>query len=113
MQRDLAYLKDMLEAARKVGAFVEGFTWDQFLNDERTHLAVVRLIEIIGEAASKVSVEFKSAHAEIPWRDMIDMRNRLIHGYRDVRLDVVWRVTSESIPALIVQLGSLLSSDEG
>ena len=79
----------MLEAAEKAVGFAEGSSRDDLERDEKLALAVVRLIEILGEASSGVSQPFQSSHPEIPWRAMKSTRNRLIHGYFDVDIDVV------------------------
>ena len=112
MPRDVDYVRDMLEAASKIQAFIADFELEQFIADERTNLAVIRLIEMIGEAASHVSAEFRAAHPTVPWRDTINTRNRLIHGYRTVRLDIVWKTVVEDIPALIARLAALLPPEE-
>ena len=79
MWRDEAYVLDMLLAARKACQFTEGVTETQFYADELRQQAVMRLIQIIGEAARKVSPEYERAHPEIPWRLIVGMRNRLVH----------------------------------
>ena len=112
MPRDLDYVRDMLLAARKIQVFTSGLTMAQFVNDERTHLAVIRLLEIIGEAAGKVSASYRNTHPEVPWRAATDTRNRLIHGYREVRLSIVWRTVTEDIPTLIAQLEPLVPPEE-
>jgi uncharacterized protein with HEPN domain len=71
-------------------------------------LAVVRLLEIVGEAANGVSDEFKEDHPEIPWRQVTSTRNRLIHGYFDVDLAVVWKIASEDVPVLATSLRAIL-----
>jgi uncharacterized protein with HEPN domain len=70
--------------------------------------AVIRSLEVIGEAAGKVSPEFRAAQADISWREMIGLRHRLIHGYADVRLDLVWRVVTEHLDPLLLALGKLV-----
>jgi len=108
MSRDLAPLRDMLEAATKIREFTSGLTREAFLSDELTHLAIIRLIEVIGEAARQISAEFRASHPEIPWRAIIGMRNELIHAYRHVNLDNVWQVATDSVPELIAQLDALI-----
>ena len=71
--------------------------------------ALVRALEIVGEAAARISEPTRTGHPEIPWTAIIGMRNRLVHGYFDVDLEIVWRTATESLPALIVTLESLLS----
>lgn len=74
--------------------------------------AVIRQIEVIGEAASLISTEFCVDHPEIPWRKMVDMRNRLIHGYSRVRLDLVWQAVRDDIPSLIALIEPLTPLEE-
>lgn len=89
MQRDLAYVLHMLQAARLVQSFMAGIDRTVFYEDVMRQSAVVRQIEVIGEAARNVSAEFRAAHPEILWSKMIGMRNELIHAYHRVRLDIV------------------------
>jgi len=70
-------------------------------------LAIVRLLEILGEAAGRVPEDVRQAHATIPWSQIIGMRNRLIHGYDQVDLDIVWAVITSDLPALVAQLGQI------
>jgi len=81
MWRDEACLLDMLLAARKIQQFSEGVTFEGFLADELTQHGIMRLIQILGEAARKISPEFRQAHPEIPWQGIIGMRNRMVHEY--------------------------------
>ncbi len=109
MDRDPAALSDMLISARLVRNYVESTALSEFLQDTKLQDSVVRRLEIIGEAASRVPAEFRERHPTLPWRDMIDMRNRLIHGYDDVDMDLVWDTVQRHIPHLVSRLESLLS----
>ena len=100
-QRDAAYLWDMLDAARMVEQLTSGLEFTQYSNDRRTQLAVERCLEIIGEAAAKVSALFCKAHPEIPWRQIIGQRNVLIHEYGEIKQERIWKVVAENIPQLI------------
>ena len=111
MWRDDAYLLDMLLAARKVREFTKGVTRDQFLSDQVLQHAVMRLVQIIGEAARKISPEFKRAHGEIPWREIVAMRHRLVHDYVAIIPEKVWDVVEIDIPALIPLLEPLVPPD--
>lgn len=110
-RRDAALLLDMLLAARDVGSFVEGLNEAAFLTSRLHQNAVIRSLEVIGEAAGKVSVETQTAHPEIPWREITGMRHRLIHGYAEVRLDLVWVVIHDRITPLIAALEPLVPAD--
>ncbi len=106
--RDSAYLWDMLEAARAVREFVEGLTAEQFLQNRMVQAAVEREVEIIGEAARRVSDPFKEAHPEIPWQRIVGMRNVLAHEYGEIIQSRMWALTVDQIPELIVQLEPLI-----
>lgn len=105
--RDHAYLWDMLDSARTIKGFISGLTFTEFENDRRLQLAVERLLEIIGEAARRVSPEFQNAHAEIPWKKIIAQRNVLAHEYGEIKLERIWMLISENIGELISQLKAL------
>ena len=91
-------------------SFIEGLDEDAFLASPLHQNATIRSLEVIGEAAGKVSVATRAAYPEIPWRDMTGMRHRLIHGYAEVRLDLVWIVLREHLGPLIATLERLVPS---
>lgn len=91
-------------AAQDALDFTRELDWAAFHASKLRQSAVIRCIEVIGEASARVSPDFQSRHPEIPWRMMAGMRNRLIHGYAEVRIDLVWSVTREHLPALIETL---------
>jgi len=101
MRRDEAYLLDILLAARRACQFLEGVTWEEFLQSELHQNAVMRPLGIIGEAESRVSQETKDEYPEIPWHQMIGMRNRLVHEYFRVDLAAVWETVWTDLPPLI------------
>jgi uncharacterized protein with HEPN domain len=90
MRRDESYLLDILIAAKKALKFVERIDRNRFEDNELVQNAVMRPLEIIGEASAKISKEFRKAHPEIPWREMVGLRNRLIHEYFRIDLGAVW-----------------------
>jgi uncharacterized protein with HEPN domain len=108
MWRDDAFLLDMLLAARRVLKYAQGLDFQRFENDEVLQDAIVRRIQIIGEAARKISQEFKEEHPEIPWFEIIGMRHRLIHEYFRVISEKVWEVIVKDIPSLIALLEPLV-----
>lgn len=110
--RDASLLLDMLLAARDARAFVKGLDEAAFMASRLHQNAVIRSLEVIGEAAGKVSLGLQAAHPEIAWREITGMRHRLIHGYAEVRFDLVWVVTQERLGPLIVALEPLIP-DEG
>ena len=101
------YLDHIQQAATDARSFVEGLAKDDFLADKRTQQAVIMSLIIIGEAATRIMdayAEFTQAHADVPWRSMRNMRNRMAHGYFDINLDVVWDTTQQWLPDLLEQL---------
>ncbi|KJS38449.1 MAG: hypothetical protein VR70_10075 [Rhodospirillaceae bacterium BRH_c57] len=102
----------MVLAAEDALGFVEGMDQAAFDASRLHQNAVIRSLEVIGEAAGKVSPALCLEHPEIPWREITGMRHRLIHGYADVRLDVVWAVLRNRLPALIATLRPLVPPDD-
>ena len=97
------YLGHLKQAAEDASSFVEGLSKSAFMADRRTQQAVIMSLMTIGEVAARIVArhpEFADRHAEIPWRQMRGMRNRLVHGYFEVDLDVVWETTRTAIPEL-------------
>lgn len=105
---DSCLLLDMLIAARDAVSFAENQTYSGFVKDRRTHPAIFKSVEIVGEAASRVSTEFQEAHPAVPWRKITGLRNRLVHGYFDVNMSTVWDTVRNDLPALIGQLEALV-----
>jgi uncharacterized protein with HEPN domain len=107
--QDETRLRDMLDAARQACSFVDGKTRaDLEAANYLTGFAVVRAIEIIGEAASNVSAETRKRYSDLPWRAIIGTRNRVVHAYNRVDYDIVWDIVTIQLPLLIAQLESLL-----
>jgi uncharacterized protein with HEPN domain len=99
MKRDpRVYLDDILDAMNKAEMFVAGMSYEQFENDLRTHYAVTRALEIVGEATRRLADSFREQYPDVPWRDMAGMRDRIIHGYDNVNLRIVWDVVKQDIP---------------
>ncbi len=101
-------LKHMLDAAREAEGFVIGLERTALDTNRMLVLAVIKDLEIIGEAASKVSNECQTQYPQIPWRDITGMRNHLIHGYFKVNLDQVWSTLQDDLPPLIAELEKIL-----
>ena len=116
MRRDISlYINDILENMRDAEDFIQGFSYEQFQSDKKTLYAVLRAIEVIGEAAKKVPDEVRIKYPSVPWKEMAGMRDKLIHFYFGVDREAVWLVVKERIPSLkplIEQiLQDLLKSD--
>lgn len=111
-RKDDSLLLDMLLARRKIRNFTAGRSQTDFETDEMLQSAVIREFQVLGEAARMLSDETKSGHPQIPWEIISGMRNRLIHEYFDIRLDVVWDTIHEDIPPLIEQLEGLVPPEE-
>ncbi|MFC3226406.1 DUF86 domain-containing protein [Marinibaculum pumilum] len=109
--RDVALVLDMLSAARDATDFVRGMDLDGFRASRLHQNAVIRSVEVVGEAAGRVSDATVAAHPDIPWRSITGMRHRLIHGYADVDIDLVWSVTQHQLPELIALLDALISTE--
>ncbi|MBI4726770.1 DUF86 domain-containing protein [candidate division TA06 bacterium] len=101
MKRDATlYLKDMLDQMEKAEGFIAGLSEEGFAKDEKTQYAVLRCIEVIGEAAKHVPAGIRKKYPKVPWRDMAGMRDKVIHFYFDVNVKRVWLALMEDIPAI-------------
>lgn len=104
---DRIRLLHMLEAAREAVSFADGESLDSLKSDRKLALALIKDIEIIGEAASKISKDMQNHASDVPWAIIIAMRNRLIHGYFDIDFEQVWNTITDDLPMLIAQLEKL------
>ena len=102
------YLQDMYDSVLKGISFIKGFNFKTFEKDEKTQYALIRAIEIIGEASKKIPSQFKKKYPDIPWREISGMRDKLIHDYFGVNTKVVWRTAKEDLPALKKSLEIIL-----
>lgn len=104
---DRIRFRHMMDAAESISAFITGRRREDLDTDRMLLFAVVRAIEVIGEAAGKVSEEARAEAPDIPWAAIVSMRNRLIHGYFDIDTEVVWKTVTEELPALLPRLRAL------
>ena len=107
MWRDEATLLDILRAARLALEFRGQIEKAAFLSDLKTQAAVVHELLVLGEAVKRLSAPFREQHPEVPWKAIAGMRDRLLHGYDDVDLDLVWKTASEDLPTLVEHLKGL------
>lgn len=108
-EADAVYLWDMLEACREIRGFVDDADWDAFIGDRKLVLAVERSLEVIGEAAGRVSGKFQTAHPGIPWKEIRGMRSILAHDYGAVDYQAIYKTVTHDLPALLKKLERLLA----
>ncbi len=100
--------RHMLDYAKEAVSLAQGRTREDLDTDRTLNLSLTRLLEIVGEVASRISKEDRAIHPEIPWSQVVSMRNRLIHGYDSVDFDILWQIVTSDLPPLIATLESIL-----
>ncbi|MBF2029754.1 MAG: DUF86 domain-containing protein [Oscillatoriales cyanobacterium C42_A2020_001] len=110
--RDLESLIDIDYYGRNILSFVSGMTQFEFAADQKTIAAVMYAIAIMGEATKRLSEEFREQYPQLPWRELAGLRDRLVHDYKNIDLDILWDVVSVEVPALLVSLEPLLPKQE-
>ncbi len=108
---DKDFLLDIQEATRRIKSYTYEMTYEEFLSDTRTQDAVIRNIEIIGEATKKLSVGLRTQYPDVPWKEMSGTRDRLIHNYFGVDIEVVWKISIAELSDLALQIMEILSRD--
>lgn len=106
--RDIASVWDMAQSIQRIQSFTSTLTFDEYLIDVRTISAVERQFEILGEAARRISNEFRQAHPAIDWQRIVGLRNIVAHRYDEVRQDILWTIIHSELAPLLVQLEALL-----
>ncbi|MGB5531092.1 MAG: HepT-like ribonuclease domain-containing protein [Ignavibacteriaceae bacterium] len=109
---DRIRIQHIIDASEEALSFVLNVDRENFFKNRMLILSIIKEIEIIGEAASKISEETKLQYSHIPWKDIVGMRNRLIHGYFDVNVELVWNTTKNNLPPLIKSLKEILPEIE-
>ncbi len=104
------YLKDILEAIEKIGSYVKDLSFEDFSHNEMVIDAVIRNFEVIGEATKNLPANIKSSRRNIPWKEMSGMRDKMIHEYFGVDLDIVWKTIKQSLPGLEKSLKSIFKN---
>lgn len=114
MKRDYKlYIKDILNSVLKTEEFIGDMSYRDFIEDDKTSSAVVRKLEIIGEASKNIPKEIRMKYKEVPWSDMAKMRDKMTHFYFGVDYEIVWKVIKERLPTLKQQIQKLLKEVEG
>jgi uncharacterized protein with HEPN domain len=108
---DLIRLNHIADALRSAIGFTQGRRREDLDNDQMLAFALIHALQIVGEAASKISLETRNEHSQIPWATIIGMRHRLVHAYIDINLNLLWTTATESVPALLAQIEPLLDQD--
>ena len=108
MNQDQSYLLDIAKLCQTILRLTDNMTETEFRHDERTQLAILYEITILGEVVKRLSTEFRSQHSNIEWRKIAGMRDRLVHDYDEVKLDLVWQVIRTNIPELLGYITPLL-----
>lgn len=102
------FLLDILDCISAIDTFLVEYDFETFSKDRKTVDAVVRNIEVIGEAANNLTVEFRSDNPQIAWRKMIDTRNRIVHGYASVDLEIIWNIAQSDLDQLQIEIETVL-----
>lgn len=110
---DSDFLEDVQESVRRIRAYTDAMAYDQFLADTKTQDAVVRNLEIIGEATKSLSVRLRGEYPDVPWKGMAGVRDRLIHHYFGVNLDIVWNIVTTELPLLESRVEEILRHERG
>lgn len=101
MKREIKdYVLDVIDALDKAMTFTHDISYDKFMKDDKTIFAVIRALEIIGEGVKKIPEKIRGRYPDIPWKDMAGMRDKLIHEYHGVKVDIVWETVKEELPPL-------------
>ena len=108
----IQFLRDIQQMMVHIQDFVSGMSRDLFISDIKTYFAVVRALEVIGEAAKQVPNEIRERHPDVPWKQMAGMRDRLIHGYFGIDADIVWETATKLIPELLPLIGNAVFEEE-
>jgi uncharacterized protein with HEPN domain len=112
MSRDSVYLLDILKAGKLALSYLMGKTKEEFLRDTQCQDAVIRRLEVIGEAAGRVSSDTTTKYPDLPWNKMVSMRNIMIHEYDDVDLTIVWDTVQNDLPSLVALLEPLIPPEK-
>jgi uncharacterized protein with HEPN domain len=110
-RRDPDYLNDIREAIDRILTYTAGLTYQQFMEDIKTQDAVVRNLEIIGEATKNLSMSVRKSHSQIPWKDLTGIRDKMIHHYFGINYEIVWTIAKEELAGLLPQIERILDKE--
>jgi uncharacterized protein with HEPN domain len=114
MNREIRdFVKDIIEASTNAETFLEEMTYDTFIRDSKTIYAVIRALEIVGEASSRLPVEIRNKYPQVPWKEIIGMRSKLIHDYFGARLKIIWKTVKEDIPVIKIEFQKIFDELNG
>jgi uncharacterized protein with HEPN domain len=110
-QDDRVYIQHMIDNSNKAINFVQNISREDFNNDEKLRLALTHLLQVIGEAARRISPEFRSNYPQIPWKGIVGMRSKVVHDYLNVDEDIVWQTINKDLTPLVLNLEKILQSN--
>ena len=110
-RRDLHYLIDILEAREHIATYISDLDYEDFLDSRMVQDAVMRNLQIIGEAVKRLSPELKAEHPDLPWREMAGLRDRIVHDYFGINYEIVWSVIAEEMPVLVPRIEAIADSE--
>jgi uncharacterized protein with HEPN domain len=110
-RRDRDYLNDIREAIQRISTYTAGLTYEEFMKDIKTQDAVVRNLEIIGEATKNLSSVLKKSYPNIPWKDLMGMRDKMIHHYFGINYEIVWTIAREELAGFLPQIEEIIKKE--
>jgi uncharacterized protein with HEPN domain len=111
-RQDREYLQDILDSIQRIKSYTLEHSFDQFLQDFKTQDAVLRNIQVLGEAVKNLSPSLRDTYPDLPWKEMAGMRDRIVHRYFGIDFDIVWKVAKDELPALLSRLQKIEFSEE-
>lgn len=111
-RRDREYLSDIHEALKRINTYTGQLNYKQFMNDTKTQDAVIRNLEVIGEATKNLSIRLRKKYIQIPWKDMAGMRDKMIHHYFGINYDIVWEIAKEQISKILSQIEGIIEKEK-